>query len=41
MGMHLSGLRKKLQQLGKYDEDTFEEEKRKLKQTIKYKLGLL
>ena len=35
MGMHLSGLRRKLKKLGKYDEDTFEEEKRKLKQTIK------
>ena len=34
MGMHLGALRRKLQKLGKYDEDTFEEEKRKLKQTI-------
>lgn len=36
MGMHLGELRKRLQKLGKYDEETFEEEKRKLKQ----KLGL-
>ena len=34
MGMHLGALRRKLQKLGKYDEETFEEEKRKLKQTI-------
>jgi len=34
MGMHLSELRKRLEKLGKYDEDTFEEEKRKLKQKI-------
>ena len=34
MGMHLSALRRRLQKLGKYDEDTFEEAKRKLKQTI-------
>ncbi len=34
MGMHLSALRKRLQKLGKYDEETFEEAKRKLKQTI-------
>lgn len=36
MGMHLSELRKRLTKLGKYNEETFEEEKRKLKQ----KLGL-
>jgi len=36
MGMHLSELRKRLTKLGKYDDETFEEEKRKLKQ----KLGL-
>jgi ribosomal protein S21 len=36
MGTHLGELRKRLQKLGKYDEETFEEEKRKLKQ----KLGL-
>lgn len=34
MGMHLSELRKKLQKLGKYDDETFEEEKRKLKQEL-------
>ena len=34
MGMHLSALRRRLQKLGKYSEDTFEEEKRKLKQTL-------
>ena len=34
MGMHLGALRRKLQKLGKYDEETFEEEKRKLKQTL-------
>jgi len=34
MGMHLAGLRRRLEKLGKYDDDTFEEEKRKLKQTI-------
>jgi len=34
MGLHLSNLRKKLEKLGKYDEDTFEEEKRKLKQKL-------
>lgn len=34
MGIHLSGLRKKLEKLGKYDEETFEEEKRKLKQEL-------
>lgn len=34
MGVHLRGLRKRLEKLGKYDEDTFDEEKRKLKQEI-------
>ncbi len=34
MGMHLSHLRKKLEKLGKYDEETFEEEKRKMKQEL-------
>ena len=34
MGMHLGALRKKLEKLGKYDEDTFEEEKRKMKQEL-------
>ena len=34
MGMHLGALRRKLQKLGKYDEETFEGEKRKLKQTL-------
>ena len=34
MGMHLSALRKRLEKLGKYDEDTFEEEKRKMKQEL-------
>ena len=34
MGMHLSKLRKKLEKLGKYDEETFEEEKRKMKQEL-------
>ena len=34
MGLHLSELRRKLEKLGKYDEDTFEEEKRKLKQEL-------
>src|SRR3989344_3812182 len=36
MGMHLGELRKRLTKLGKYDDETFDEEKRKLKQ----KLGL-
>jgi len=36
MGTHLAELRKRLTKLGKYDEETFEEEKRKMKQ----KLGL-
>ncbi len=34
MGMHLAELRKRLEKLGKYDDETFEEEKRKLKQEI-------
>ncbi len=34
MGMHLSALRKRLEKHGKYDEDTFEEEKRKMKQEL-------
>jgi ribosomal protein S21 len=34
MGMHLSRLRRKLEKLGKYDEDTFDEEKRKMKQEL-------
>lgn len=34
MGMHLAGLRKRLEKLGKYNDETFEEEKRKLKQEI-------
>lgn len=34
MGMHLGELRKRLQKLGKYDDETFDEEKRKLKQKL-------
>lgn len=34
MGMHLSDLRRRLEKLGKYDDETFEEEKRRLKQEI-------
>jgi len=34
MGMHLRELRKRLEKLGKYDEETFEEAKRKLKQEL-------
>ena len=34
MGMHLGALRRRLEKLGKYDEDTFEEEKRKMKQKL-------
>lgn len=34
VGVHLSELRKRLEKLGKYDDDTFEEEKRKLKQEL-------
>ena len=36
MRVELRGLRRKLERLGKYDDETFEEEKRKIKQ----KLGL-
>lgn len=34
MGIHLRELRKRLEKLGKYDEEHFEEEKRKLKQEL-------
>ena len=34
MGLHLSELRKRLEKLGKYDEETFDEEKRKMKQEL-------
>lgn len=34
MGLHLNALRKRLEKMGKYDEETFEEEKRKMKQEI-------
>lgn len=34
MGVHLSNLRKRLEKMGKYDEETFEEEKRKLKHEL-------
>lgn len=34
MGMHLHQLRKRLEKHGKYDEETFEEEKRKMKQEL-------
>ncbi len=34
MGMHLRELRKRLEKLGTYDEETFEEAKRKLKQEL-------
>jgi ribosomal protein S21 len=34
MAIHLRQLRKKLEKLGKYDDETFEEEKRKLKQEL-------
>ena len=34
MGMHLRELRRRLEKLGKYDEETFEEAKRRLKQEI-------
>lgn len=36
MGLHLHELRKRLEKLGKYDEETFDEEKRKMK----HELGL-
>ena len=35
MGVHLTELRKRLEKLGKYEEETFEEEKRKMKQNVK------
>jgi len=34
MGLHLGELRRRLNKLGKYDEETFEEEKRKMKQEL-------
>ncbi|OGM98016.1 MAG: 30S ribosomal protein S21 [Candidatus Yanofskybacteria bacterium RIFCSPHIGHO2_01_FULL_41_21] len=34
MGIHLAGLRRKLEKLGTYDKDVFDEAKRKLKQEI-------
>lgn len=34
VGLHLRELRRKLEKLGKYDEDTFEEAKRRLKQEL-------
>jgi ribosomal protein S21 len=34
MGLHLHELRKRLEKLGKYDDETFEEEKRKMKQEL-------
>ena len=34
MGVHLNTLRKRLEKMGKYDDETFEEEKRKMKQEI-------
>ena len=34
MGTELRALRKRLERLGQFDEDTFEEEKRKIKQTL-------
>ena len=34
MGTHLADLRKRLEKMGKYDEETFEEEKRKMKQEL-------
>ena len=34
MGTHLAELRKRLEKMGKYDEETFEEEKRKMKQEL-------
>ena len=34
MGTHLAGLRKRLEKMGKYDEETFEEAKRKMKQEL-------
>lgn len=34
MGMHLANLRRKMEKLGTYNPEAFEEEKRKLKQAI-------
>jgi ribosomal protein S21 len=34
MGVHLRELRKRLEKLGKYNDETFDEEKRKLKQDL-------
>lgn len=34
MGTHLADLRKRLEKMGKYDEETFEDEKRKMKQEL-------
>ena len=34
MRVELQGLRRRLERLGKYDDDTFEEEKRKIKQKL-------
>ena len=34
MGIHLRELRKRLEKLGKYDEEKFDEEKRKMKQEL-------
>ena len=34
MGVHLTSLRKRLEKMGKYNEEIFDEEKRKLKQEL-------
>ncbi|OGN06771.1 MAG: 30S ribosomal protein S21 [Candidatus Yanofskybacteria bacterium RIFCSPHIGHO2_01_FULL_48_25b] len=34
MGVHLAALRRKLEKLGTYNPETFEEEKRKMKQEV-------
>ncbi len=34
MGMHLAELRKRLEKLGTYNNETFDEEKRKMKQNV-------
>lgn len=34
MRVELQGLRRRLERLGKYDDETFEEEKRKIKQQL-------
>ena len=34
MGMHLAELRKRLEKLGTYNSETFDEEKRKMKQNV-------